>query len=451
MSDQSLRVRALLDAQFAVVVAIFVVVAFAGGWLVYTTHADPGVERVERTASSWGTESEFEHRAVVTEVNPLYDLGSNLTNRSVYFAAVTPRFEGAYAYSYDATDEGELNGSVELEVVMRGVERRDRSENVTVLWERTRNLNAERWESLSPGKTAVVPFSVNATALSNRTGQIEQRLGEPSDETRLFLRATVNASGSVNGQSVERSRTHSLSLAFDRGTYRVVGAGPQTESFERTETVTRERSYGPLRAAGGPLALLFGVGGLGALAFARRRDAIALSPAERERLSYLDDRTEFDEWISTIELPSEAFELPEAKARSLGSLVDFAIDTDNGVVESPDEEAFFVVHDGYLYTYRPPSLGPGDVVEVDREEIADAAGSVHEPLAGEFEGGSTAGEFEAVEEFEDEPAPGAFVDGDGEFSADPAEGGGVDATSGESDESADDTGQSGVGREGAED
>jgi hypothetical protein len=418
-----------------VVVAIFVVVAFAGGWLVYTTHVDPGTERVERTASSWETASEFDHYAVVTDANPVYEFGSNLSNRSVYFADVTPRFGGAYEYSYDASDEGALNGTVELEVVMRGVERQDRSENVTVLWERTRRLDAKRLESLSPEESVSVPFSVNATQLANRTGQIEQSLGEPSDGTQLFLRATVNASGSVNGQPVERSRTHSLSLAFDRGKYRVSGAGPDTASFERTETVTRERSYGALRAAGGPLALLFGVAGIGALAFARRRDAIALSPAERERLEYLDDRTEFDEWISTIELPSEAFELPEAKAGSLGSLVDFAIDTDNGVVESPDTEAFFVVHDGYLYSYRPPAVTGEEVTgRVDREEVADAGRAVHDPLAGEFE---------------DEPASGASVEGDGGFSEDSGDGAGVAETA--SDESDGDARQSGVGPERAED
>jgi hypothetical protein len=436
-----------------VVVAIFVVVAFAGGWLVYTTHVDPGTERVERTASSWETASEFDHYAVVTDANPVYEFGSNLSNRSVYFADVTPRFGGAYEYSYDASDEGALNGTVELEVVMRGVERQDRSENVTVLWERTRRLDAKRLESLSPEESVSVPFSVNATQLANRTGQIEQSLGEPSDGTQLFLRATVNASGSVNGQPVERSRTHSLSLAFDRGKYRVSGAGPDTASFERTETVTRERSYGALRAAGGPLALLFGVGGLGALAFARRRDAIALSPAERERLEYLDDRSEFDEWISTIELPSEAFELPEAKAGSLGSLVDFAIDTDNGVVEAPDAEAFFVVHDGYLYSYRPPASTGEDVTgRVDREAVADAGRAVHDPLAGEFESESTAGEFEEVDEFEDEPASEESADGDGGFSKDSGDGAGVDETSsdGVPDES-DEEGYPGVGPERAED
>jgi hypothetical protein len=432
----------MVEAQFAVILAVFVVVALAGGWVVYSTHVDPGTERVERTASSWETASEFEHRAVVTKANPLYELGSNRTGRSVYFADVAPRFEGAYEYSYDATDQGDLNASVELAVVMRGVEQPDRSENVTVLWERTRQLSAERRESVSPGETVSLPFSVNATALANRTGQLEDRLGEPSDETRLFLRATVNASGSLNGQSVERSRVHAMALAFGEGTYRVRDAGPDVESFERTETVVRERSYGAVRAAGSPLLLLFGLGGVGAFGFARRHDALALSGAERERLSYLDDREQFDEWISTIELPSAAFELPEARAESLGNLVDFAIDTDNGVVESPEEEAFFVVHDGYLYSYCPPALASEHPVErVEREDVADGARAVHEPSSVDSDwepfDGSDPGEVEA------RPAEASSADGE-EATGEPAD---EEATG----EPTDDDDRSGVGRGSVED
>ncbi|NHN40579.1 DUF5305 domain-containing protein [Halorubellus sp. JP-L1] len=368
MTDQWLRVRALLDAQFVPVVVALLVVTLAGTGVAYATLVDPGTEQVERTASTWGTESEFSHRAVVTEANPLFDVGSTLSNRSTYFAAVSPRFEGEYRFSYRASERGDVDSDVELAVVMRGVDEAERGGNVTVLWERSRPLESTTRESLEPGETVAVPFSVNATALASESEAIEEGLGEPADGTQLFLRATVHANGSVNGEPVDRAATHRLGFAFDDGTYRVAGAGPETESFERTETVARERSFGPLRTLGGPLLVVVGLAGLLGLAIARRRDLLALSAAEREYLTYVDDREQFDEWISTIRLPAQAFELPEAEASSLGSLVDFAIDTDNGVMESPDEDAFYVVHDGYLYAYRPP-------VD-DVEEPEDGAGGL---------------------------------------------------------------------------
>ncbi len=99
---------------------------------------------------------------------------------------------------------------------------------------------------------------------------------------------------------------------------------------------------------------------LGGLVAVRSRGRLALSSTEQELLAYEDEREDFDEWISTIKLPDEAFDLPRAEAASLGALVDFAIDTDNSVIEDPDDGAYYVVHDGYLYTYQPSvSRGEG--------------------------------------------------------------------------------------------
>ena len=71
---------------------------------------------------------------------------------------------------------------------------------------------------------------------------------------------------------------------------------------------------------------------------------------------------------------------PRASADSLGSLVDFAIDTDNGVVEDPSRGLYCVLHDGYLYTYEPPQLE-------SRPEGVAAASAQTAP--GEMDGSAT--------------------------------------------------------------
>ncbi|WP_224449877.1 DUF5305 family protein [Haloprofundus salilacus] len=81
----------------------------------------------------------------------------------------------------------------------------------------------------------------------------------------------------------------------------------------------------------------------------RRFGYADITAAERRRLAYLDERLEFEEWISTVRLPSSAREKPRAEASSLGDLVDIAIDTQNAVLADPDEEAYYVVGDEYLY------------------------------------------------------------------------------------------------------
>ena len=358
MSERSLRVRAFLDQQFLVVVVALVLLAGLGGWVTYTTHVDPGTTTEERPGPSWRTAAWFNHSATVTADNPVYPEGTTLRDRSIYFTEVTPVLSGEYVFTYEASESGDLDGTVSLELIQRGIE--VGQENTTVVWQTSKDLETTSTESLAPGERMRVPFELDMNATANRTGQITERLGNPPGETQVLVRAVVDLQGSVNGQQVEDVRNHTLAVGLQGGTYRPTEMGSMTDRYESTQTVTVDRTYGPLRSFGGPALLLGSLVALGGLAYVRSQDRIELTPAERERLAFEDDRNDFDEWISEIQLPADAFDLPRAEAQSLSALVDFAIDTDNGVVEDPDEEAYYVVHDGYLYTYRPPAAPDGD-------------------------------------------------------------------------------------------
>ncbi|MFC6875172.1 DUF5305 domain-containing protein [Halobellus marinus] len=358
MANWLLRLRALLDEQFVVVVAALVVLALVGGWLTYTTHASPNTTTEERIASSWQTTGSFNHSATVTEKNSVYPVGTTLTNRSIYFTDISPWFNGTYTFRYDASERGDLNGRVALQFVLQSVE--ENQESTTVVWQTNRSLETTSSDSIQPGETIRVPFSVNMNETTNRTEVIDEQLDNAPGQPEVVIRATVDIQGTVNGQQVDHVVEHTLPVALEQGTYRPANQGRITDQYEATRTVTVQQTYGPLRTIGCP-ALLFGSGVvLGGLVAVRSRGRLALSSTEQELLAYEDEREDFDEWISTIKLPDEAFDLPRAEAASLGALVDFAIDTDNSVIEDPDDGAYYVVHDGYLYTYQPSvSRGEG--------------------------------------------------------------------------------------------
>lgn len=352
MTDWFLRLRAIVDEQFAVVIAILVVLVLLSGWLTYATHVDPGTTTEERPGAWQSTTGWFNHSATVTENNSVYPVGTTLTDRPIYFTEIAPRFNGTYTFAYDASEGGDVNGTVSLQFVLRGIEENRR--NSTVVWQTTRPLRTTSKESLEPGETIRVPFSVNMNRTVNRTERIDEQLDNPPGQPQAVVRATVNMQGTVNGQSVDRVREYTLPVAVERGTYRPADPGKMTERQEATRTVTVGRTYGPLRTMGAPVLFFSSSVAFIGLLVAGATGRIGLSPAEQELLTYEDDREDFDEWISTIRLPDEAFDLPRAEATSLGSLVDFAIDTDNSVVEDPVDDAYYVLHDGYLYTYRPP-------------------------------------------------------------------------------------------------
>jgi hypothetical protein len=209
-----------------------------------------------------------------------------------------------------------------------------------------------------------VPFSIDVPAARNRTDEITSELGV-GDAADMFVRATVSATPQSDGRTRTQTFEQNLTITPQESTYRVTGGGVSRERYEVTESVTVERSYGPIRSMGGPVVLVGSLAVRLALGLGQRRGAFNLTDQERRWLAYRTDRAKFDEWIHTVRLPSEAHDLPRARAESLGELVDFAIDVDSGVVEPPEAGVFYVVNDGYLYTYTAPLPPDWNEAEVE--------------------------------------------------------------------------------------
>jgi len=352
--ERWLRARAVLSNRGAEIAALLVVLALVGGWITYTTHVDPGTTTEERVVSSWSRTAGFEHGATVRNPNPVFEEGQRLSNRSVYFTRVAPVLDGNYTLEYAATDGERLNATVRLGLVVQGVT--DDGDNEAVLWRTATTLEEGTTSDLRPDETLRVPFSIDVPEVRNRTDEITSTFGTVG-ETEAFVladvrleRAGADGTGGADGRTFQQE----LTVVPEQDVYRVTDNGMSRERFETTETVRVEREYGLPRAAGGPLVLLVTTSGLLVLGVGYRRGAFELTEQEREWLTYRADRAEFDEWIHTVQLPSEANDLPRARADSLAALVDFAIDVDGGVVEPPEEDVFYVVHDGYLYSYTAP-------------------------------------------------------------------------------------------------
>lgn len=360
----TLRFRAFLDRWFTVVAALLVVSAAIGGWATYATHAAPETTTEQRVDSSWNAAGDFEHGATVTENNSVYPLGTTLTNRSVYFHRIAPELNGSFDFAYGASEGGELDVAVDLYAEHRAVEERDGEE--TVVWRRTRPLAETTADAVRPGETTTVPFAVDVRELRNETDRIENELGGTRGEAEVLVRADVRVTGTVNGEEVNRTLGYSLPVQFDGGAYRIEGETAEREEFASTSAVAVERTRSPVASLGAPLTFLASLIGIGALASVRRRGTL-IGDDEREVLAYRDDRSEFDEWISTMSLPDRIDDLPRAEAESLADLANFAIDADRGVVHDPDRGEYLVLRDGTVYAYEPPRRidEVGDAATVD--------------------------------------------------------------------------------------
>jgi hypothetical protein len=360
MGDRWLRTRAVLESWFEIVLVVLVVLVVVGGWMTYGAHVAPGTTTEQRVESSWATTGTYTHSATVSEPNPVYDYGTTLENRSVYLLAATPDLNGQFVFSYNATDSGSLDVQLEEQLVVRAVDQRE--EVTSVVWEQSEVLETHTESDVAAGARVSVPFSLDVNRTQNRTEQITERLGDPPGEPRLLVVTTVHLSGTVNGQAVNRTESYAMPITFSQNAYRV-NATAETTRDETAAVVEVPREPGMVPATGGPLVLGLGVVGLVGLATVRARDGLELTERERARLAFEADRDEFDEWVTSFDLPQGALDLPRAEASSLADLVDFAIDTNNSVIENPGSDTYYVRHDGVLYTYEPPALDGVDESE----------------------------------------------------------------------------------------
>lgn len=372
MDEWRLRLRAVLDSQFVWVLAVLVVCLLSSGWLTYTTHASPSTTTEQQSTVTWEQTGTFDHAATVQTENPLYPVGTRLAGRSVYYTRLAPELDGTFRTSYEPRDSGTLDQRVSLRLVIREVEADSEGDASTVYWRTNTSLAQETVEAVSPGESVAVSFTRDMSRVRTRIETIREELGGVAGEIEVFVRATVVSHGTINGEQVSETATYTMPVTVSETTYSVPTTEPTVEAYETTRTTTVDRSYGPIRSVGGPLLLVIALGSLGGLV--GFSDRARLSAAERAVLAHRDDRETFDDWISTIELPPEAFELPRAEADSLSALVDFAIDTDNSVIEDPTDDAYYVRHDGYLYCYRPPTgVGDGEPPTADDPESAPEA------------------------------------------------------------------------------
>ncbi|WP_137284862.1 DUF5305 domain-containing protein [Halorussus salinisoli] len=350
-----LRLRALLDGNYAVVVGALVVLALLGGWLTYGAYVSPGTHAEERPVSSWRTTGQFDHGATVTEENSVFSVGARLSNRTTYFRSVAPVLDGTFRSRYDGAARGNLSARVTVTLVLRSVGDGESGEPRTEYWRDERELASERVESVSPRESVSVPFEVDVNELQNRTSRIRTELGSGPGEVEATVRANVRYTGMVEGRQVNRTVEHAMALGVDGGVYRVDDPGPMDQRHEETRTVTVRDDPGAFAGVGGPLLFVVATGATAAVVVARRRDRLGLAADERAWLDFRADRSDFEEWIVTVRLPEQARDLPRAEAETLADLVDFAIDTDNAVVEHPDTGEFAVVHGVYRYVYDPPA------------------------------------------------------------------------------------------------
>ena len=349
------RLRRALDRQFVVVVAALLITAALGGYLAYEPHVEPGVEIEEETVTDWSERTAFGHSATVQQSNPVFPVGSELTDRSLYYTTLAPELDGTYEYQYSGNG-GDGTVDVEMDVQLRY--RSVAGDDDGVFWERSEPITTVEREGVDPGDPITAEFQVNVSEAESQVDSIQEQLGTTIGTTEVDVVVHTQVQGTVDGEEVASTHRQALQISPDGSTYSVEDPGTETELHESTVTHEVPAEYGPLRSYGYLALVAVSLLGLVGLGTARHRGKIAPSKREERAVEWARTRSEFDEWISRGRVPADSIESTRIELESLDGLVDVAIDSNRRVIEDVTRNAFYVLGEDahYVFVSEPVDL-----------------------------------------------------------------------------------------------
>ena len=377
--DQQLRIRDKLNSNFIVITVVLLVLVVVAGGLAYQTYTTTFTETDEEVVSSWAEQSDLSQQATVVQANPVFELGSTLTNQPVYFTQLSPDINSTHEYTYSASESGQLDVETTAMLVVRSV-----NNDGDTLWRTSEPLATEQG-TLQPGDRLTTETTINVTEAAAEVERVETGLGASVGSPEITIQFDTSVSGTVNDQSVSTSHQDTVVIEPNGETYSVSPSDGVSETYETTTTVETEVSPSPVRSYVPPGVLIVSFILLLGMVSLKATDRLAPTPTERTMLEHAKQRKKFEDWISRGSVPAGALSGTEIPLDSLEDLVDVAIDTGQRVIEDPQRNAFFVLLDERHYLFEPE---PMEVTE-ESASVTDTDSSEEESEGSDATDGET--------------------------------------------------------------
>lgn len=133
-----------------------------------------------------------------------------LEDRSVYLQQIAPILDGAFTYTYSASNGSDLAAAADVVVQYRSVESTQNGE--LVYWEVERPLTQGTVQSLAAGERVTAPFSLNVSRAAETIRRIDLEHGQTSGRLEMGVVSQGTLSGTRNGKSVDTTRTSRLPI-----------------------------------------------------------------------------------------------------------------------------------------------------------------------------------------------------------------------------------------------
>lgn len=352
--DRSIRVRALLDSWFLVIVIALALSAVVLGWWAYQINVVPDVQEEERLTEQWSERTSFQHSALIVNDSLPFAAGDTVRNRPIYYTNLSKELDGTYSYQYHA-DSGDIGVTTETFLLIRAGELEDQ-QVVEVFWEVAEPLATNESASIQPGDEHVIEYTVDIPFVLETIATVETQVGATEGLVDVRVVSISSVEGTVEGTEVDHTYQSDKVMVVNPATFRVIRPETVEEDHQTFETTDVIVPPSPLESFGSiglfALALVL----LGSVLVGRKLGYTDLSDDERELLQIESDRERFSEWITTGTFPSEREYDQTVLVDDIEGLVDVAIDTNKRVIEDEQLGVSTVLDDEYVYVYvRPDS------------------------------------------------------------------------------------------------
>ena len=258
--------------------------------------------------------------------------------------------------------QGQLNGTLRTELTLRSV-----NQSGQVYWSLSLQAADERaftLESAADGQLRMLDYSasglpIDAAAAYERAAQVNKELGFENGIVQLVVRTTVDLTGTLEGQTFEKSIVTDLPLALTPVSFSLPVTSDQTASILLPSAsgiagrsaldllvgfVTADRLRAIPLSAAAVLVLLLAVQ---LLLFSRSRKGWSRESTDAAR---------FKEWITEGSFQARSGVL--IHIRSLQGLVDLAIDLDKRVIHDARKRQYYVLDENTVYIHDPAKPEP---------------------------------------------------------------------------------------------
>lgn len=336
------RFQSLTAEKFTLVLPVVAVCIIVSGLFVYASWYMPESRDVTVDVPWYSIDCEYEYRAVVSEGNPLWPVGTTLTDNPVYFFAATPELQTTFTFLV----EGE---AVDLDVVSHTVAVLSMKESDTTYWSKEVVI-AENAGPLQSG-VYLNSFTLDMEDMQRRLNEIKEYLDFQRGTPVVDVVTTAVFTGSVDGKPVNEHRKYLMPITLGAGHYSISDNLSFSEAVTARQTRTIE-VYPPLHQQYAAVLLLLASLGMLLWVILSRSPRFKPSADMLQALEQEAVHARYRDWMSRGRF-DHSITAHRIELGSLEDIISAAVDMNQRVIYDGDEKTYFFVHDTILYVYEP--------------------------------------------------------------------------------------------------